>query len=137
MVEQYGRVKRFLPALLRDLHFRAVPAGEHTLAALYYLTELNGSKKRILDDAPEHTLPAPGNAWFMMRRDGFNAQVIHCVCWSDFRIHCGVVISGLKTASAGVIRVRSCFRGKNGWPSGSQSVVRLGIPLTAEPPQSS
>jgi hypothetical protein len=27
MVEQYGRVKRFLPAVLRDLHFQAAPAG--------------------------------------------------------------------------------------------------------------
>lgn len=59
MVEQYGRVKRFLPALLRDLHFQAVPGGEHTLAALHYLTELNGSKKRILDDAPEHIVTGP------------------------------------------------------------------------------
>lgn len=40
MVEQYGRVKRFLPAVLRDLHFRAAPAGEHTLTAIHYLVEL-------------------------------------------------------------------------------------------------
>ncbi|HIH7098248.1 TPA: DUF4158 domain-containing protein, partial [Enterobacter hormaechei] len=40
MVEQYGRVRRFLPALLRDLHFRAAPDGEHTLAAIHYLAEL-------------------------------------------------------------------------------------------------
>jgi hypothetical protein len=56
MVEQYGRVKRFLPAVLRDLHFQAAPAGEHTLSAIHYLTELNGSKQRILDDAPEHII---------------------------------------------------------------------------------
>ncbi len=31
MVEQYGRVKRFLPAVLRNLHFRAAPAGEQAL----------------------------------------------------------------------------------------------------------
>ncbi|MGV3854814.1 hypothetical protein ACV8TM_28120, partial [Citrobacter freundii] len=48
MVEQYERVKRFLPAVLRDLHFQAAPAGEHTLSAIHYLTELNCSKKRIL-----------------------------------------------------------------------------------------
>ncbi len=59
MVEQYGRVKRFLPAVLRDLHFQAAPAGEYTLAAIHYLTELNGSKKRILDDAPEHIITGP------------------------------------------------------------------------------
>jgi hypothetical protein len=57
MVEQYGRVKRFLPAVLRDLHFQAAPAGEHTLSAIHYLTELNCSKKRILDNAPEHIMP--------------------------------------------------------------------------------
>ena len=59
MVEQYGRVKRFLPAVLRDLHFQAAPAGEHTLSAIHYLTELNGSKQRILDDAPEHIITGP------------------------------------------------------------------------------
>ncbi|XGM89698.1 Tn3 family transposase (plasmid) [Klebsiella variicola subsp. variicola] len=59
MVEQYGRVKRFLPALLRDLHFHAAPDGEHTLAAIHYLGELNGSKKRILDDAPGHIITGP------------------------------------------------------------------------------
>ncbi len=59
MVEQYGRVRRFLPALLRDLHFRAAPDGEHTLAAIHYLAELNGSKKRILDDAPENIISGP------------------------------------------------------------------------------
>lgn len=59
MVEQYGRVRRFLPALLRDLHFRAAPDDEHTLAAIHYLAELNGSKKRILDDAPEHIISGP------------------------------------------------------------------------------
>ena len=59
MVEQYGRVKRFLPALLRDLHFHAAPDGEHTLAAIHYQGELNGSKKRILDDAPGHIITGP------------------------------------------------------------------------------
>ncbi len=59
MVEQYGRVKRFLPAILSYLHFRAVPAGEHTLAAIHYLAELNGSKKRLLDDAPGHIITGP------------------------------------------------------------------------------
>lgn len=59
MVEQYGRVKCFLPAVLSDLHFQATSAGEHMLSAIHYLTELNGSKKRILDDAPEHIITGP------------------------------------------------------------------------------
>lgn len=32
---------------------------EETLVAIHYLTELNSSKKRILDDAPEHIITGP------------------------------------------------------------------------------
>jgi TnpA family transposase len=59
MVEQYGRVRRFLPALLRDLHFHAAHAGENTLSAIQYLANLSSSKKRILDDAPAHIITGP------------------------------------------------------------------------------
>ncbi|EHN94247.1 transposase [Escherichia coli E101] len=76
MVEQYGRVKRFLPAVLRDLHFRAAPAGEHVLAAIHYLAEMNGSKKRILDDAPEHIITGPWKA--VASRFEKNAEVHIC-----------------------------------------------------------
>ncbi len=50
-------VKRFLPAVLRDLHFRAAPAGEHVLAAIHYLAELNGSKKHIAGSTEHITGP--------------------------------------------------------------------------------
>ena len=59
MVEQYGRVKRFLPAMLRDLHFQYAPAGENTLSAIHYLAELSGSKKRLLENAPEQIITGP------------------------------------------------------------------------------
>lgn len=53
MVEQYGRVKRFLPTVLEELHFSAVAAGESTLESIHYLAELKKTKRRFLDDAPE------------------------------------------------------------------------------------
>lgn len=59
MVEQYGRVKRFLPAMLRDLHFQSAPASENTLSAIHYLAELSGSKKRLLENAPEQIITGP------------------------------------------------------------------------------
>lgn len=36
MVEQYGRVRRFLPCLLENIKFNAAPAGETTLEAIRY-----------------------------------------------------------------------------------------------------
>ncbi|MCZ6371828.1 DUF4158 domain-containing protein, partial [Vibrio parahaemolyticus] len=48
MVEQYGRVKRFLPTVLEELHFSAVAAGESTLESIHYLAELKKTKRRFL-----------------------------------------------------------------------------------------
>jgi hypothetical protein len=112
MVEQYGRVKRFLPAVLRDLHFQAAPAGEHTLSAIHYLTELNGSKSASWTMRLNILLPAPGNAWYTMRRAGYSVPVTRFVCWSAFRMHYVDGTSGSKTAIAGEIPARSCCRGR-------------------------
>jgi hypothetical protein len=129
MVEQYGRVKRFLPAVLRDLHFQAAPAGEHTLSAIHYLTELNGSKSASWTMRLNILLPAPGNAWYTMRRAGYSVPVTRFVCWSAFRMHYVEGTSGSKTAIAGEIPARSCCRGKNGRLSGSPFAGRWDIPL--------
>ncbi|CAI1584364.1 Transposase and inactivated derivatives, TnpA family [Serratia grimesii] len=101
MVEQYGRVKRFLSAMLRDLHFQAAPAGEHTLSAIHYLAELNGSKKRILGDAPEQIISGPWKRLVYDRDGRILRAVIRCACWNVFRILYGGVISGWKTATGG------------------------------------
>ncbi len=101
MVEQYGRVKRFLPAVLRDLHFGAAPAGEHTLSAIHYLTELNCSKKRIPTMRLNILLPAPETPRYTMRRAGYSVPVTRFVCWSAFRMHYVEGTSGSKTAIAG------------------------------------
>ena len=60
MVEQYGRVRRFLPKLLNDIEFKAAPAGENTLDAYNYLASLLESRKQLLDDAP---LDIVSNPW--------------------------------------------------------------------------
>ena len=73
-------------------------------------------------------LPAPGNAWYTMRRAGYNVPVTRFVCWSAFRMHCADGTSGSKTAIAGEIPARSCCRGKNGRLSGCPSAGRLGHP---------
>lgn len=52
IVEQYSRVRRFLPRLLNNIKFNALPAGEVTLEALHYLAKTLTSRKKTLDDAP-------------------------------------------------------------------------------------
>lgn len=60
MVEQYGRVRRFLPKLLRNIEFKAAPAGNATLEAFQYLANLLESRKQLLEDAP---LEIVSNPW--------------------------------------------------------------------------
>lgn len=59
MVEQYGRVRRFLPKLLSDLEFKAAPAGQPTLAALNYLATIGNKRTKFLDDPPLDIVSAP------------------------------------------------------------------------------
>jgi len=59
MVEQYGKVKRFLPRLLNDIAVKAAPAGEVTLEAFDYLAELGNSRKQTLDNPPLEIITNP------------------------------------------------------------------------------
>jgi TnpA family transposase len=59
MVEQYGKVKRFLPRLLKDITVKAAPAGKITLEAFDYLTELGHSRKQTLDNPPLEIITNP------------------------------------------------------------------------------
>ena len=55
MVEQYGRVRRFLPNLLSSIVFKAAPAGKITLGAFQYLAALSVSKQKLLEEPPSLT----------------------------------------------------------------------------------
>lgn len=52
MVEQYGRVRRFLPHLLNTVKFSAAPAGVTTLDACNYLNREFSSRRQFFVDAP-------------------------------------------------------------------------------------
>ncbi len=52
MVEQYGRVRRFLPHLLNTVKFSSAPAGVTTLNACDYLSREFSSRRQFFDDAP-------------------------------------------------------------------------------------
>lgn len=59
MVEQYGKVRRFLPRLLKDIAVKAAPAGLITLKAFNYLADLENTRKLILDNAPTDIVTNP------------------------------------------------------------------------------
>jgi len=52
LMEQYGRVRRFLPKLFTSVQFKAAPAGMATIDALNYLANLATSRNQILDNPP-------------------------------------------------------------------------------------
>ncbi len=52
LVEQYSRIRRFLPSLLKDIILKAAPAGERVLNAFRYLAMHDKSRKPILVNPP-------------------------------------------------------------------------------------
>ena len=59
MVEQYGRVRQFLPRLLNNIVFKAAPAGRVTLDAFNYLASLDKSHKQTLENPPLDIISTP------------------------------------------------------------------------------
>jgi TnpA family transposase len=59
IVEQYGKVRRFLPCVLKQIVFKAAPAGKSTLEALEYLARTNLSRKKILKNPPLDIITQP------------------------------------------------------------------------------
>lgn len=59
MVEQYGRVRIFLPTLLSDIVFKAAPAGQITLKAFNYLVEDGIKRTQYLENPPLDIISGP------------------------------------------------------------------------------
>ncbi|NOZ54444.1 MAG: Tn3 family transposase [Gammaproteobacteria bacterium] len=82
MVEQYGKVRRFLPRLLNDITFSAAPAGKITLEALYYLADFGSSHKQNLDNPP---LDIISNPWkrLVFNKEGQVIKRGYTLCFLD------------------------------------------------------
>lgn len=82
MMEQYGKVKRFLPILLNDIAVKAAPAGIVTLEAFEYLAGLDNSRKQILDNPP---LEIIANPWkrLVFDKEGRVTKRGYTLCFLD------------------------------------------------------
>jgi hypothetical protein len=58
LLGEYSTVRRFLPALLRSIHFEAAAAGQPALQALEFLKKIEGKPKPDMDNAPREILNA-------------------------------------------------------------------------------
>jgi len=82
MVEQYGRVRRFLPRLLNDITVKAAPAGQITLEAFEYLASLDNSRKQILEDPPLGILTNPWKR-LVFDKQGKITRKGYSICFLD------------------------------------------------------
>jgi TnpA family transposase len=82
MVEQYGRVRRFLPKLLNDIIFKAAPAGQITLKAFNYLATTDISRKQLLKGPP---LGIISNSWkrLVFNKEGQITKRGYILCFLD------------------------------------------------------
>jgi len=82
MVEQYGRVRRFLPHLLDKIDFKAAPAGTSLLEALTYLRQLDSKQQLSLKDAPVDMV---SKSWrrLVFNKDGEVNKQAYTLCVLD------------------------------------------------------
>lgn len=82
MVEQYGRVRRFLPKLLGNIEFKAAPAGQATLGALQYLGRFLTSRKPVLEEAPLTIVSTPWKR-LVFDKEGRVSKRGYTLCFLD------------------------------------------------------
>jgi TnpA family transposase len=82
MVEQYGKVRRFLPQLFDSIKFKAAPAGKATIDALSYLASLGMSHKQILENPPLEILSTPWKR-LVFDKDGRVTKRGYALCFLD------------------------------------------------------
>jgi hypothetical protein len=82
MVEQYGRVRRFLPKLLNDIEFKAAPAGKSILETINYLNSLCFLRKQVLEDAPLDIITNPWKR-LVLDKEGKVSKRGYTLCFLD------------------------------------------------------
>ncbi len=82
MVEQYGKVRRFLPQLFRHVSFVASPEGKATLEAFNYLSELGNSRKTYLEDPPLDIISRPWKRLVFDKENRINKRG-YTLCFID------------------------------------------------------
>ena len=82
MVEQYGKVTRFLPRLLNDIKVKAAPSGEQTIEAFNYLVELGRSRSNYLEDPPLSIVSKPWQN-LVFEKDGKINRKAYTLCFLD------------------------------------------------------
>ncbi|MCJ7601819.1 MAG: Tn3 family transposase [Desulfobulbaceae bacterium] len=82
MVEQYGRVRRFLPNLLSSIVFKAAPAGKITLGAFQYLAALGVSHQKLLEEPPLDIITSPWKR-LVFDKEGRVTRKGYTLCFLD------------------------------------------------------
>ena len=87
MVEQYGRVRRFLPKLLDNIIFKAAPAGEISLKAFNYLAALGVSRQQFLEYPPLDIITSPWKRWVFDKEERVSKRG-YTLCFLDKLARC-------------------------------------------------
>jgi TnpA family transposase len=74
MVEQYGRVRKFLLRLLHDIKLKAAPAGKNILNAFDHLGSVISSRKPFLDNAPLDIVTNPWRRLVLDKEERVNKR---------------------------------------------------------------
>jgi TnpA family transposase len=82
IVEQHGRVRRFLPHLLSSIDFKAAPGGTELLKAFNYLSSLGNSRPHFLKDPPLEIITPPWKR-LVINKEGKVIRKSYMLCFLD------------------------------------------------------
>ena len=82
--ESYARVRRFLPVLLKTVHFGSTPAGQPVFDALHYLFQVEEQGRSKAGDAPMQIVTR-GWRRYVVNAEGFDRKAYVFCCLDRVR----------------------------------------------------
>jgi TnpA family transposase len=83
MLDQYSKVRRFLPSIFADINFKSTKSGENVFEAIKFLNSIEGKKKANINNAPKEIITESWRYFVINKENNTINRIGYTLCVLD------------------------------------------------------
>ncbi len=83
MLDQYSKVRRFLPSIFADINFKSTKSGENIFEAIKFLNSIEGKKKANINNAPKEIITESWRHFVINKENNTINRIGYTLCVLD------------------------------------------------------
>lgn len=83
MLDQYSKVRRFLPSIFADINFKSTKSGENIFEAIKFLNSIEGKKKAYINNAPKEIITESWRHFVINKENNTINRIGYTLCVLD------------------------------------------------------